>query len=430
MNEKIYCIEQPKIPNNWEEKIKDLSEIQKKELIDISENPIYLHWDKIKYKVFKDLPVSPEIAWAFIVNHRQQTYRDMSPIQDEKGMFYRYSLLQRWEKTLLFFDKMFLNRPRDHNHDSEPWMLEAISSAMIEGAHTTRDRAMKLLQFHKTPADFGERMILNNYKMAQILENLPLDFQISLETLFDWQIQLTSQNLPEKDQGRLRTDADQIVIAPKAQDGVTFVPPRESFLKDQLGPFIDFVNQDYDKHLHTHPLLQAICIHYWFAYLHPFIDGNGRTARSLFYWFLMKSGYPNITSLPLSPLILKSVQQYSKAFVYSEQDHQDLTYFIDFNIRLVEEALIQFKSSQSVLRTNDVSLDEKLNLRQNTIVHMLKTNQLSDVNVSYMKQKFGVSKATAINDLKTLVSLDLLVSRRVGKNVLYRLKVADSLYPE
>jgi len=266
-------------------------------------------------------------------------------------------------------------------------------------------------------------MIFNNYKMAQILENLPLDFQISLETLFDWEIQLTHQNLPNEEQGRLRTDADKIVIAPKTPDIVTFVPPSEAFLKDQLGFFIDFVNQD---NLDLHPLLQAICIHYWFAYLHPFVDGNGRTACSLFYWFLMKSGYPNITSLPVSPLILKSVQQYSKAFVYTEQDHQDLTYFIDFNIPLIEEALVQFKASQFVERTGDGPYDERLNLRQNAIVHVLKTKLLPDVNVSYVQQKFGVSKLTAINDLKGLVFLDLVESRRVGKNVLYRLKSSST----
>jgi Fic family protein len=419
VKEKLYRIEEAKVPENWETEAEKLTEAQKRNLIDVSENPVYLYWDKIKYKLPKDLPISLESAWAFIRRHRQQSYRNL-PIQNENGESCQYLLLQRWEKTILFFDKIFLNRPREQNVQSESWMIEAISSAMIEGAHTTRDRAMQLLYLHKTPSDYGERMILNNYKMAQILEVLPLDFCISLETLFDWQIQLTSQNLAREDQGRLRTDADHIVIAPKSPDIVTFISPSEAFLKAQLISFIDFTNQD---HLDLHPLIQAICIHYWFGYLHPFVDGNGRTARSLFYWFLMKSGYPNITSLPVSPLILQSVQQYSKAFVYTEQDHQDLTYFIDFNMRLIEEALVQFKASQFGEHTGEKTDDERLNLRQNTIVHILKTKQLPDVNVSYVQQKFGVSKVTAINDLKRLVSLDLAESRRVGKNVLYRLKM-------
>lgn len=422
MKEKLYRIEQPNIPRNWEVEAKKLTEAQKRALIDISENPIYLYWDKMKYKTFKDIPVSKEVAWAIIRNYRRCGYRTLQ-IQNEENELYKYLPLQRWEKTILLFDKIFLNRPRDTEVRSEPWMVEAISSAMIEGAHTTRDRAIQLLHLHKTPADYGERMILNNYKMAQILENLPLDFQISLDTLFDWQTQLTHQNLPVKDQGRLRTDADQIVIAPKTPDIVTFIPPTEAFLKSQLESFIDFVNQD---NLELHPLLQAICVHYWFAYLHPFVDGNGRTARSLFYWFLMKSRYPNITSLPISPLILKSVQKYSKAFIYTEQDNQDLTYFIDFNFHLIEEALSQFNISSHGEHSDHEPFDERLNFRQNTIMRILRSKQLPDVNVSYVRDKFGVSKLTAINDLKGLLSLELIESRRVGKNVLYRLKESIS----
>ncbi|WP_331255619.1 Fic family protein [Candidatus Bealeia paramacronuclearis] len=423
MQEKLYRIEQPNVPKDWEREAQNLTDDQTEGLIGLSENPIYLYWDKIKYKVFKDLSVSKEVAWAIILNHRKKNSRN-TPVQSEGGDFFRFVPLQRWENTLLLFDKIFLNRPRGANVQSEPWMIEAISSAMIEGAHTTRDRALQLLHLHKTPADYGERMILNNYKMAQMLESLPLDFYVNLETLFEWQIQLTRLNLPQKDQGRLRTDTDHIVIAPKSPDVVTFIPPSEGFLKDQLALFIDFVNRD---HPNLHPLLHAICIHYWFAYLHPFVDGNGRTARALFYWFLMKSGYPNITSLPLSPLILRSVQNYSKAFILTEQDHQDLTYFIDFNIRLIDEALVQFKANELIDSSQNDLVDERLNLRQNTIIRILKTKQLPDVNVSFVQQKFGVSKLTAIHDLKGLLILEIVESRRVGKNVLYRLKSRASL---
>jgi len=70
MKEKLYRIEQPKFPRNWEAEVKKLTKAQKRDLIDVSENPIYLYWDKIKYKIFKDLPVSHEVVWAFIINHR------------------------------------------------------------------------------------------------------------------------------------------------------------------------------------------------------------------------------------------------------------------------------------------------------------------------------------------------------------------------
>jgi hypothetical protein len=40
-----------------------------------------------------------------------------------------------------------------------------------------------------------------------------------------------------------------------------------------------------------HPVMRAITLHFWLAYDHPFCDGNGRTARALFYWSMLKQGY-------------------------------------------------------------------------------------------------------------------------------------------
>lgn len=419
MQEKLYKIEKAPVCKNLEKVISKLSEAQIKQIIDLSENPKYLYWDKFKYKKLDNFGITNDIGWALVHKHRRLSARQ-TPIHGEEGEGFHFNHLKRFEKILHTFDKAFLNRPIDSSAQTESWMSEAISSAMIEGAHTTRDRALELLQLHKTPSDYAERMIVNNYKMANILENLPLDFQVDLKTLLDWQTQLTHQTLDKAGQGRLRDDADQIVIAPNVPEIVTFIPPKKAFLEKELTRLIDFINQENED---MHPLIQAICIHFWFAYLHPFVDGNGRTARALFYWFLMKSGYPNITSLPLSPIILKSLKQYSKAFIYSEQDDHDLTYFIDFNMGLIDEALTQFKLAKDSKKTDRESFDENLNLRQNIVLNILRNHELSDVNVSFVKQKFGVSKLTAINDLKELLEKGLLESRRAGKNVLYRLKI-------
>ena len=56
------------------------------------------------------------------------------------------------------------------------------------------------------------------------------------------------------------------------------------------------------------------------AFIHPFVDGNGRTARSLVYWYMMKKGYWLTEYLSISRIIYRNKAQYEKAFLYTEAD--------------------------------------------------------------------------------------------------------------
>ena len=79
------------------------------------------------------------------------------------------------------------------------------------------------------------------------------------------------------------------------------------------------------------------------GYVHPFKDGNGRTARALFYWFLLKKGYALVKNISISRVILESRTQYDKAFLKTEKDDNDLNYFIAYsikNIRIAFEKLL------------------------------------------------------------------------------------------
>lgn len=54
------------------------------------------------------------------------------------------------------------------------------------------------------------------------------------------------------------------------------------------------------------------------AYMHPFVDGNGRTARALFYWYMLKSGYWLTEYLSISRVIAKSKSP-MKMLIYTQK---------------------------------------------------------------------------------------------------------------
>lgn len=102
---------------------------------------------------------------------------------------------------------------------------------------------------------------------------------------------------------------------------VVHTPPS---YKDIL-PFIEdlciFFNENNTK-VFIHPIIKGIIIHFMIAYMHPFVDGNGRTARALFYWYMLKSGYWLTEYLSISRVIVKSKKSYENAYLYTEADEK------------------------------------------------------------------------------------------------------------
>lgn len=70
-------------------------------------------------------------------------------------------------------------------------------------------------------------------------------------------------------------------------------PPPVAGLSERIGQLCDWINTDHTDGLskaYMHRLIKAIILHFAIGYEHPFHDGNGRVARSLFYWFMFKKG--------------------------------------------------------------------------------------------------------------------------------------------
>ena len=408
------------------------------QILQKTENPEYLHWERLKRKSWLPSDLSAEAFWYVIRNLRRNKPLP-TLIKTEDGHFFLWQKLPRFEKTLHEIDvslggkvieTVSLNEKQKREIITEGLIEEAIASSQIEGAHTTLEAAKKMIRENRIPADHSQRMILNNYKIMKRIEDETKSEKLSLQTLLSLHAELTSGTLKAKDQeGRFRTEDEKISIGSDIDDRTAFIPPHIDFVTKQINHLIAFANDEWDWdgefNVFIHPVIKAIILHFWLAYLHPFVDGNGRMARALFYWYLLKKGYWMFAYLPISTCIKKSQGQYANAYLYSEQDDNDLTYFIDYNIRKIEQARTHFKEfidTKNIGLSHEPELLKKfpdLNARQIRLIQFFKAKPNERTNMSSMIQIHGISTGTAVKDLRIMEEQGLLYKRKSGLNVFY-----------
>lgn len=403
-----------------------------------SENPIYLHWESLKRKSWIPTDISPTVFWTILKNYRRR-YDLQSPIATPDENNFTWYQLPRFDKTLHEVDMNLggstiglssLSETEKRKIITHRLIEEAIASSQMEGAHTTREVAKKMIQENRQPVDQGQRMILNNYKIMQRIENETKNENLNFDVLLDLHAELTKGTLDKKDQeGRLRYDSENIVVGNEIDGQIAYIPPEMKFVREELDVFFAFANDELDietrSNIFIHPIIKAIMLHFWIGYLHPFSDGNGRMARALFYWYLLRKGYWMFAYLPLSVCIKKSPSQYAKAYLQSEQDDFDLTYFIDYNMRKIIQAqrdFEKFMEDQRFKKPDNKKIQKKfpsLNPRQIRLIQFFRAKPNERTNMSSMIQIHGISSGTAVKDLRVMENQGLLYKRKNGLNVFY-----------
>lgn len=389
----------------------------------------YLAWDKVKYL---KLPVSikPEDLWQKIKYDRAIS----SKVISFGPLFFRFNLFGTMQKELHEFDMQFggtlvtggqMDKSEQHRYLISSLMEEAITSSQIEGAVTTRKVAKEMLRQNRPPKNKSERMILNNYNTIQLIRERK-EQPLTNDLLLLVQKTMTSQTMDNpEDEGRFRTNDDINVI--DVTDGqVMHHPPSVKQLQYFLSSFISFFN-DENENTFIHPIIKASILHFMIGFIHPFADGNGRTARALFNWYLLKKGYWLTEYLSISSIILRTRAQYARAFLYTETDDNDLTYFINYKIKTMRLA---YSSLQLYLQRK---LEEKkssskflmsggLNERQAQLLEELVNDPDKILTVKEVQLIFKISNQTALADLTGLEKIGWLKTSYPNKkkHIFYR----------
>lgn len=392
---------------------KDISKIVK------SLNDDYLYWDKIKYR---SKEVEPQQLWEIVKISRQLTYSQLK----FGDYIFNYASTDYIQKVIHYFDmhiggymgaKSVIPEEDKMRYLVSSIMEEAISSSQIEGANTTRKKAKEMLRKEVKPKTKSEQMIMNNYLTIKHITQNRND-NLTPEKLLYIHKLISCDTLDNKtEEGQFRNSND-IYVINYANSEVVHTPPKYIEIDNLINDLCSFFNSEDDKFVH--PVLKAITIHFMIGWIHPFTDGNGRTARTLFYWYLLKKGYWLTEYLSISRIIQDTKNQYERAYLYTENDSNDLSYFITYNLKVMEKAFealkdyIQQKQKENLQTANFVRIPN-VNERQAQLLKLLYDEPEIIFNVKEIENRFVVSNFTARTDLKGLVDLGFLEIIQVNK---------------
>lgn len=382
----------------------------------------YLHWDKVKYLGFKknDTNLWKEIklirkliSKKFVLNNKHTISLEygVNDFLQQKLHYLDFNFGAGLQKEQLLSD---LDK---HQYLSNALMEESIFSSMIEGATTTRVKAKDMLRKGKKPNNKSEQMILNNYKTIQYISENKNE-EITIHKLFEIHKLVTENTLEEENCGVFRNTND-VLVMNQITGEIVHTPPSFKEIEGLMQSFCDFFNNN-PKEEFIHPIVKASILHFLIGYIHPFVDGNGRTARALFYWYLLKNGYWLTEYLSISRVILKTKTQYEKAYIYSEIDEMNVSYFIHYQVKVLTQAFEDLKDYLSKKKKEENKLNKYLkvsniNERQAQILYWIEEDANRYFSVKEIENVFSVTNQTARTDIEELVTQDYLKKVSINK---------------
>ncbi|MBS1208110.1 MAG: filamentation induced by cAMP protein [Proteobacteria bacterium] len=427
----------PRTPPSLHEILSSLSEPESLRLLAQHASPLpagrYLHHEDLRYRTPPE-GLNHAQWWAATCLGRVPLLQAL-PLRDKHGEPFRFATPQPVLIDLHHIDRDAAGQIRapegaSIHENRQPYLLaslieEAITSSQIEGAATTRKVAAEMLRAGRRPRDHGEQMIYNNYCAMEHLRELRNE-SITPARVLELHRMLTLDTLENPDDaGRLRTSNDVEVI--DQRDGsILHAPPDFQDLPQRLEALCAFANADEGAQPFVHPVLRAILLHFMIGYDHPFVDGNGRTARALFYWAMARSGYWLMEFVSISHIIKKAPAKYVRAYLQTETDYGDTTYFLLHQLTTIRRAIsalhayiarktAEKQDAERLLAANTPQLRFRLNHRQIGLLQSALKHPDAALRIDAHQNTHGVVYQTARADLLDLESLGLFIKAKRGK---------------
>jgi Fic family protein len=392
----------------------------------------YLHWDQLR----KNSPpegLTSEDWWLAVKMQRLGSLKPI-PLRDTKKRQFQFSVPECVQEKLHEIDigsgaTINIPEPITNPQTRDQYLIrslmeEAITSSQLEGAATTREVAKEMIRTGRQPRDKDERMIWNNYATMQRIMELK-DEPLTPDLIFEIHRLVTDKTLDKPDAaGRFRNAEEKLVIEGRDDGEIFHEPPPADELPKRMDLMCDFANGKSPDYF-IHPAVRAILLHFWLAYDHPFIDGNGRTARALFYWAMLSHGYWLFEFISISAILRKSPMKYTLSFLYTETDDNDLTYFIVAQTKVIAQAIKQLHEyidqKTSELRELETHL-RALNLfnhRQVDVIRHALKHPFEDYAIEGHKISHNIAYDTARTDLLDLNSRGVLEQKKRGRQMVF-----------
>jgi len=391
----------------------------------------YPHWDDLRRREPPE-GLSLEEWWLGIKWARASLARSFA-LTDPAGNPFDYCLTDEALSILHWVDQhgageILLSEEVPEPADRSRYLVsslieEAITSSQLEGATSTRRVAKEMIRSGRAPRDRSERMILNNYRAMTRIAGFASQ-PLTPELVYELHRILTERTLDDPaSAGRPQQPGEVRVSVLDPEDQVVHTPPPAEQLPARMEAMCRFANAESDRGF-IHPVVRAILLHLWLAYDHPFEDGNGRTARAVFYWSMLHSGYWMFEYVSISRILHGAPARYARSFLYTETDERDATYFLLHELSVMRRAiddLLEYlrRKMREMHKTVGLLRQSTLNHRQVALLTHALRHSDAEYTVRSHSASHRVTPQTARTDLLDLERRGLLSRRQIGKRFVF-----------
>jgi Fic family protein len=424
----------PKAPPTLQQILNGLNTLAIQKMMELGNNPLvikwYLHFDKLQHH--KVTGYTTEELWAAVKFQREGTLKKIS-LKDKIGRPFRFCVPEMVAQQLHEIDMgagamVGIPEPITSPQTKDKYLIrslmeEAITSSQLEGAATTREAAKEMIRTGRPPRDTDEQMIFNNFATMQRITKLKGE-SLTPEMVFEIHRLVTEKTLKDNPTaaGRFRRPDEKRFVG--SDEEVFHDPPEAEQLEERLKAMCDFANAK-TPDFFIHPVVRAIILHFWLAYDHPFWDGNGRTARALFYWAMLHNGYWLFEFISISTILRKAPIKYGRSFLYTETDENDLTYFMVAQARVIQQAVdelrsyidrksLEMRELESQIRALDLFNHRQVDLIRHALKHPFGHYAIESHRVSH-----NIVYQTARTDLLELESRGVIEKRMIGRKMVF-----------
>lgn len=322
----------------------------------------------------------------------------------------RSRLIPKWELKLK-------KEARIHN---------AHSSTSIEGNRLTLEQVAALAENKEVVATEKDKKEVLNYLKA--LDSIPdyaskktIDIKLFLEIHKTVTIDTLRDN---KDCGVFRNC--QVFVGRRIFDGtkfkeiVEYMPPRTKDVPRLMLEFLDWLNSDKIKEIN--PVILAGVVHYEIARIHPFIDGNGRTARLMASLVLYKSGFDHRRFFALDDYYDENRPLYYAALKTAQTEKGDITQWLEYFTDGVLHSINKVKDFIAKIGLSaKIEAGERIELTQKQIKILERIKEKGKVTNKDLRDMFGITRQAILKEISKLIDAKLIELIGKGRSAYYKI---------
>lgn len=296
------------------------------------------------------------------------------------------------------------------------------ASTAIEGNTLSFEDVGKLYDGRRVIARKDEKQeVLNYIEVLKEIDNIPVDTKIRKETILNIHKEISNNVIQNKFYEGYYRDVEVRVENLRTRE-VRFKPPSSLRVRELMDDLIEWIDNSHN----ISPILVAGIAHYEFVRIHPFIDGNGRTARALTSLILHVRGYDTKKYFTLDEYYDHNRKRYVDA-LKSADDSGDLKEWLEYflegfliSILKVEDEIKQFSKKVCNLNEGDTLVLKESEMR---IINFLQNE--GKITNRETRKLFGISSQAAHNKLKKLEKNGIIVRKGTGRSTYYMLNRID-----